>query len=831
MKNKIKKLVFIIGLFLICLTNVDAKEMTSEEIPNNSYVIGTHIFTEKTTLLTKHIMLSSKTIKSNSLDDMIVYYKTPRGKWINGADGTQLEAPTKFNIDYIDLELILTEYKIDYVLDGGIASNPLIYTALTDDFTLVNPIKEGYVFLGWTGSNGDTPELSVTIKKGTTGDLEYTANWRLYGDVNEDNEVDIADTITILQYLEEMIDFTTNQKSVADVNLDEEVDDVDARILSKYLADGEGYNIKLPYDSGEKYTITYNLNDGTFEDYAYKKYAEISLPYKLETPTKEGYAFLGWTGSNGDTPELEVTIEEGTTGNLEYTANWGLYGDANNDGRVNTVDTSCILKYLSGEENEINLITADVNLDGEADDVDRNIILQYSVGVIEKLPYDSGKKYKITYNLDGGINDWRNQRTYAEVSLSFNLEAPTKEGYVFIGWTGSNGDTPELEVEIENGTTGNMEYTAHWIAKDDIPVAPIIEEVNSIEIKDGGILNGTIDICGNDLCNVNKSVGAEVYVKTKDGYTLVEEITAADYYLFGYYLNPGENNVYVARYYIMYNDVLKVYSNYSNELLIKNDNNIITYDLNGGINAKNNPMGYAKNREYNSLLEVPTKAGYTFAGWTGSNGDTPQLKVSLTDGTEGNLHYIANWELSDESAIDNTIPLAPTLSEGDASGYNKYGILETVFDICEIGAYDYQNKPYGAELYVKTKDGYSLVESINNESLLLGTLNPGETKVYVSRVYILDENENKVYSPYSNELLIENKNIITYDLNGGANASANPMGYSSAYSHYSPLEAPTKYEYTFIGWTGSNGDTPELEVAFNGMEGHLHYIANWELNK
>ena len=320
MKNKIKRLFFIIGLFLICLTNVDAKEMTSEEIPNNSYVIGTHVFTEKTTLLTKHIMLSSKTIKSNSIDDMIVYYKTPRGKWINGADGTQLEVPTKFNIDYIDLELILTEYKIDYILDGGTASNPLIYTALTDDFTLVNPVKEGYLFIGWTGSNGDTPEQTVTIKKGTTGDLEYTANWLLYGDANSDNKIDIADNVTILQHLEGIIELTDNQKLVADVNTDGEVDDVDRNIILQFSVK---FIEKLPYDSGEKYSINYNLDGGITESRNPSVYAEVSLPLNLDEPTKYGYTFKGWTGSNGDIPQTEVNINR-LEGHLHYTANWEL---------------------------------------------------------------------------------------------------------------------------------------------------------------------------------------------------------------------------------------------------------------------------------------------------------------------------------------------------------------------------------------------------------------------------------------------------------------------------------------------------------------------------
>ena len=44
-------------------------------------------------------------------------------------------------------------------------------------FTLRNPTKTGYTFIGWTGSNGTIPQTTVTIAQGSTGNREYTANW------------------------------------------------------------------------------------------------------------------------------------------------------------------------------------------------------------------------------------------------------------------------------------------------------------------------------------------------------------------------------------------------------------------------------------------------------------------------------------------------------------------------------------------------------------------------------------------------------------------------------------------------------------------------------
>ena len=69
------------------------------------------------------------------------------------------------------------KYTITYDYTGGTASNTSSYYDTTPTFTLNNPTKTGYTFIGWTGSNGNTPELSVTIYQGTIGNKSYVANW------------------------------------------------------------------------------------------------------------------------------------------------------------------------------------------------------------------------------------------------------------------------------------------------------------------------------------------------------------------------------------------------------------------------------------------------------------------------------------------------------------------------------------------------------------------------------------------------------------------------------------------------------------------------------
>ena len=71
----------------------------------------------------------------------------------------------------------MNTYNINYDLDGGIINNKKAYT-IEDNFILKKPIKEGYKFIGWTGSNGNIPEEEVIINN-MYGDKYYKANYVL----------------------------------------------------------------------------------------------------------------------------------------------------------------------------------------------------------------------------------------------------------------------------------------------------------------------------------------------------------------------------------------------------------------------------------------------------------------------------------------------------------------------------------------------------------------------------------------------------------------------------------------------------------------------------
>lgn len=73
--------------------------------------------------------------------------------------------------------------------------------------------------------------------------------------------------------------------------------------------------------------------------------------------------------------------------------------------------------------------------------------------------------YTITYVLDGGTATG-NPANYTIESSAITLNNPTKEGYTFTGWSGTDlTGSDNMSVTIASGSTGHRTYTAHWQVK------------------------------------------------------------------------------------------------------------------------------------------------------------------------------------------------------------------------------------------------------------------------------------------------------------------------------------------------------------------------------
>ena len=362
----------------------------------------------------------------------------------------------------------LTEYNITMDLNGGSGQEKVVYTMTDEDFELPTPTRHGYEFVGWTGEGITTPQTSVIIPKGSTGNRTYTANWEIItyniflykGDGSE------AETI---HYTVETPDFALQPPTRTGYEF------LGWQRLDGYAPGEKQMNVTIPKGTtGDRtytgcwqaieYTITLDTSGGNALDAI--SYAVTSSPITLPTPVRTGYTFLGWTGEGITTPQTSVIIPKGSTGNKAYTANWQVIEytitlDTNGGPVVSpikyTVEDSFTLPYPLRPGYEF----AGWTLDGSGMLPATTLVIYY--GTTGDLHYKAEwrlAEYTITMDLDGGSG--KEKVIYTMTDEDFELPTPTRNGYEFVGWTGERITTPQTSVKIPKGSTGNKAYTANW---------------------------------------------------------------------------------------------------------------------------------------------------------------------------------------------------------------------------------------------------------------------------------------------------------------------------------------------------------------------------------
>lgn len=123
-----------------------------------------------------------KDIKLNAwyYDAVLWAYENGIAKGVTTTEFAPEEKLTKLQLAtflYRYKNITSRNYKLKINNIGGNGYNIDYYSRL-GNYTLTNPTRKGYTFIGWTGSNGVEPNINVNIKAGTTGNLSYTANWK-----------------------------------------------------------------------------------------------------------------------------------------------------------------------------------------------------------------------------------------------------------------------------------------------------------------------------------------------------------------------------------------------------------------------------------------------------------------------------------------------------------------------------------------------------------------------------------------------------------------------------------------------------------------------------
>lgn len=176
-------------------------------------------------------------------------------------------------------------------------------------------------------------------------------------------------------------------------------------------------------------------------------------------PTVVAYSVASGRHSKGNTVYVSVVFNEivrvAGTATLTTDNNWGDFNYVAGSGTNVLTFSRNIPADASGNLN----ITG---LSGTVNDLAGNSLTGSSVTATNLCSLDASYAYTITYDLDEGVLPDGYPATYTWETATFTLNNPTKTGYYFDGWMGSNGSTPETTVTIANHSHGNKSYTANW---------------------------------------------------------------------------------------------------------------------------------------------------------------------------------------------------------------------------------------------------------------------------------------------------------------------------------------------------------------------------------
>ena len=385
-----------------------------------------------------------------------------------------------------------------------------------------------------------------------------------------------------------------------------------------------------------EYTIITLLeggNAGTSEVYFYTVEQTVTLP----TPTRTGYTFLGWTGEGITTPQPNVTIPKGSTGDKTYIENWevNIYtitlgtngGDALDAISYAVTSSPITLPTPVRTGYEFRGWIGD-DIDGAQTEV---IIPTGSTGDRTYIAVWRIIDYIIELRQSSG--DWMQNLIYT-VEQEVELPIPTLEGYEFIGWGGGDIIDAQINVTIPRGSTGFKRYAAHWALEN---------YTITLDTSGGDALD--------DIRYTMKSEPITLPTPTRNGYEFVgwtgEDITTPQTSVIIPKGSTG-NKAYTANWQVI---------EYT-----------ITLDTNGGPVVS--PIKYT----VEDLFTLPyiLRPGYEFAGWVlDGSGQFPSTPMIIPAGSTGDRLYKAEWRVATYTIT--------YVSHGKAYNWVQYTINNQVY--------------------------------------------------------------------------------------------------------------------------------------------------------
>ena len=521
------------------------------------------------------------------------------------------------------------DYYATFIVDDVIkqSGQVLFENAITKP---ANPTKEGYTFINWQPEVPSTmPDHNMTF----TAMFEinkYQVKWNVDNDVRIDSInyqsqiVQPADptkeghtftewtpeipTQMPAEDLEFTAQFRVNQYKVKFV--------VDAEETENSLDYGTEIQVESPTKEGYTFTgwspeliegATVPARDVTYT--AQFKINQYSVTFKAGTdtlstikqdyateivtpsaPSKTGFTFKGWKPAVPETVPAQDVVFEADYERNSYLSEFIV------DGKSIKKDSIAYETTVPQPENPAKTGYTFAGWNPEvlatmpANDVTYNATWTLVT-------------YSISYDLDGGAlaEGVLNADSYTIESDEIILSNPTKTGYTFAGWTGTGLTESSMNVTISKGSTENRSYTATWTAN----------QYTMTFVLDNGAANivKTQDYATELTAPANP---------TKTGFTFKGWSPAVPTTI------PASNQTFTAQW---------ERNKYTLKFVV--DGKVVKEEAVAYEGAFTKPAD-------------PEKEGYTFMGWAGATGSVVEVAATMP---AFNLTYTAHWKVNTYAVI------------------------------------------------------------------------------------------------------------------------------------------------------------------------------------
>lgn len=695
----------------------------------------------------------------------------------------------------------------------------------------------GYTFSSWVTTQGGSTTYE---KKSVTSDFsvyaKYTArnyNIKLYENVGD------TTAITTIQAT-----YNSNTPTISSQYIPSKTGynflgyyDTSTTPKKYFNADGTPVDEKWTRANGISlyghweiitYSISYNLNQGTATNPS--TYTIETEDITLNTPTRTGYSFTGWTGTELNSATQSVTITTGSTGNREYTTEWTANSytvildnqEATNPGTANISATY---------DSDMPSITAPTKTgkvfagyytgtNGAGDQyygangqstrtwniaTDKTTLYAYWIDPVS---------HTLTLHLCGGTYNESTDDIIHTVnetlSYDFPTPTPTRTGYTFDGWFTNNeysGDpinSNDIVPQVGSGNLGHYDLYAKWT---------INQYTISFEENGGSTVD---DITQNYATTVTKPTDPTKTGYTFSGWYTNEECTAP----YTFTTMPANDITLYAKWNI---------NQYT-----------IVFNSNGGSSVDSITQDYQSD-----VVQPadPTRTGYTFSGWFTDNVtfeneftfDTMPLNGITLYAKWTPINYKITFVENDGSTVADitqgyeteiTQPTDPTKTGYTFGGWftdNNTFENEFIFDKMPLNGatlyakwiaktysvtLDKQGGEGGTSSFTATYDVKTSIDAPTREGYTFNgywtSPNGQGTQMYYGtgtayRNWNIDS-DTTLYANWTANVC-NLKFILNY-----ANSPANPNAVNVTYDQIMNLPVPTRTGYTFLGWnTNSSG--------------------------